>query len=66
MTGTTMIGGRFAYSPNLALSFTPPCWLVAAQRAWVRIAQSESFRTLMPIPQTQLIANPLLVQNPGY
>lgn len=26
----------------------------------------EAYRILMPIPQPQLDANPLLVQNPGY
>ena len=29
-------------------------------------AQSEPYKILMPIPQTQLNTNPLLVQNPGY
>jgi starch-binding outer membrane protein, SusD/RagB family len=29
-------------------------------------APSEPFRILMPIPITQMAANPLLVQNPGY
>lgn len=29
-------------------------------------AATEDFRILMPIPQTQLDANPLLCQNPGY
>jgi len=28
--------------------------------------QREPYRILMPIPQTQMDANPLLVQNPGY
>ena len=29
-------------------------------------AEDAPFRVLMPIPQTQMDANPLLVQNPGY
>lgn len=33
---------------------------------WYEKPQTEPFRILMPIPQTQLDANPLLVQNPGY
>lgn len=33
---------------------------------WTFKPQREPFRILMPIPQTQLDANPLLVQNPGY
>ena len=33
---------------------------------WQFKPQREPFRILMPIPQTQLDANPLLVQNPGY
>ena len=28
--------------------------------------QREPYRILMPIPQTQIGANPLLTQNPGY
>lgn len=34
--------------------------------AWTFKAASAPYRILMPIPQTQLDANPLLVQNPGY
>ncbi|HEV8266210.1 MAG TPA: RagB/SusD family nutrient uptake outer membrane protein [Gemmatimonadales bacterium] len=34
--------------------------------AWQFKAASAAHRVLMPIPQTQLDANPLLVQNPGY
>jgi len=33
---------------------------------WQFKPQREPYRILMPIPQTQLDANPLLVQNPGY
>jgi hypothetical protein len=33
---------------------------------WAYKAQSESFRILFPIPQTQRDANPNLAQNPGY
>ena len=33
---------------------------------WTFKAASAPYRILMPIPQTQLDANPLLVQNPGY
>jgi hypothetical protein len=35
-------------------------------QAWSFKPVSEPYRILMPIPQTQLDANPLLVQNPGY
>jgi starch-binding outer membrane protein, SusD/RagB family len=35
-------------------------------QAWTHKAQTEPYRILMPIPQTQMDANPLLVQNPGY
>lgn len=35
-------------------------------RAWSHKGESEPYRVLFPIPQTQLDANPLLVQNPGY
>jgi len=34
--------------------------------AWTFKPASAAYRVLMPIPQTQLDANPLLVQNPGY
>jgi hypothetical protein len=34
--------------------------------AWTFKPASSAFRVLMPIPQTQLDANPLLVQNTGY
>ncbi len=34
--------------------------------AWTHKNASESFRTIFPIPQTQLDANPNLQQNPGY
>ena len=34
--------------------------------AWYEKEQREPYRVLMPIPQTQLDANPMLVQNPGY
>lgn len=34
--------------------------------AWQFKSASSAHRVLMPIPQTQLDANPLLVQNPGY
>ncbi len=34
--------------------------------AWTFKAASAAFRVLMPIPQTQMDANPLLVQNAGY
>jgi starch-binding outer membrane protein, SusD/RagB family len=37
-------------------------WLAAG---WNK-TQDAAYRVLMPIPQTQLDANPLLVQNPGY
>jgi hypothetical protein len=33
---------------------------------WTFKLQREPYRILMPIPQTQLDANPMLVQNPGY
>src|SRR5687768_9824758 len=33
---------------------------------WQFKPQREPYRILIPIPQTQLDANPLLVQNPGY
>jgi hypothetical protein len=33
---------------------------------WFEKQQREPYRVLMPIPQTQLDANPLLTQNPGY
>jgi hypothetical protein len=35
-------------------------------RAWEHKPATEAHRILMPIPQTQLDANPLLTQNPGY
>jgi len=31
-----------------------------------KLTATETFRILLPIPQSQLDANPLLVQNPGY
>ena len=34
--------------------------------AWYEKEQREPYRVLMPIPQTQMDANPLLEQNPGY
>jgi hypothetical protein len=34
--------------------------------AWTFKPVTDPYRILMPIPQTQLDANPLLVQNPGY
>ena len=34
--------------------------------AWYEKEQQDPYRVLMPIPQTQLDANPLMVQNPGY
>jgi hypothetical protein len=34
--------------------------------AWFAKEQSEPYRILMPIPQTQIDGNPLLEQNPGY
>lgn len=34
--------------------------------AWYAKEQREPYRVLLPIPQTQLDANPLLEQNPGY
>lgn len=34
--------------------------------AWEFKSQTEPYRILMPIPQTQLDTNPELVQNPGY
>ena len=34
--------------------------------AWYEKPEQEPYRVLMPIPQTQLDANPLLEQNPGY
>ena len=37
-------------------------WTIASYEKPAR----EPYRVLMPIPQTQLDANPLLVQNPGY
>lgn len=33
---------------------------------WTHKDQREAYRVLMPIPQTQLDANPMLTQNPGY
>jgi hypothetical protein len=33
---------------------------------WTFKEQTEPYRILMPIPQTQMDANPSLVQNPGY
>ncbi|MBA3341607.1 MAG: RagB/SusD family nutrient uptake outer membrane protein [Gemmatimonadaceae bacterium] len=36
------------------------------QRAWFNKAVREPYRILMPIPQTQIETNPLLVQNAGY
>ena len=33
---------------------------------WWEKDQSQPFRTLFPIPQQQINANPALVQNPGY
>jgi starch-binding outer membrane protein, SusD/RagB family len=33
---------------------------------WFEKQQREPYRILMPIPQTQLDANPMLAQNPGY
>lgn len=35
-------------------------------QAWTHKDAREPFRILMPIPQTQRDANPLLAQNPGY
>jgi hypothetical protein len=35
-------------------------------QTWTHKEQSEPYRILMPIPQTQMDANPALVQNPGY
>ena len=35
-------------------------------QAWTFKPASAAYKILMPIPQTQLDANPLLVQNPGY
>jgi hypothetical protein len=35
-------------------------------RAWFNKPASEPHRILLPIPQTQIDANPLLTQNPGY
>ena len=35
-------------------------------KAWTLKAESESYRKLFPIPQSQIDANPNLVQNPGY
>ena len=34
--------------------------------AWGYKAASPPYKILMPIPQTQLATNPLLIQNPGY
>ncbi|MEX2110762.1 MAG: RagB/SusD family nutrient uptake outer membrane protein [Gemmatimonadaceae bacterium] len=34
--------------------------------AWTFKPVTDPYRILMPIPQTQLDANPMLVQNPGY
>ncbi|MBW3628415.1 MAG: RagB/SusD family nutrient uptake outer membrane protein [Gemmatimonadetes bacterium] len=34
--------------------------------AWYAKQQREPYRVLLPIPQTQVDANPLLEQNPGY
>ncbi len=34
--------------------------------AWTHKNESAPYRILMPIPQTQLDANPMLTQNPGY
>lgn len=34
--------------------------------AWHEKEPSEPYRVLMPVPQSQLDANPALVQNPGY
>ncbi|RMH68032.1 MAG: RagB/SusD family nutrient uptake outer membrane protein [Bacteroidetes bacterium] len=35
-------------------------------QAWAFKAESQPYRILFPIPQTQLDANPMLQQNPGY
>lgn len=35
-------------------------------RPWFNKAVTDPYRILMPIPQTQIETNPLLVQNPGY
>jgi starch-binding outer membrane protein, SusD/RagB family len=35
-------------------------------QAWWEKTNTQAHRVLMPIPQTQLDVNPLLVQNPGY
>ena len=35
-------------------------------QAWGFKAATEAHKVLMPIPQPQIDANPLLVQNPGY
>jgi hypothetical protein len=35
-------------------------------QAWAFKPASEAHKVLMPIPQSQLDANPLLTQNPGY
>src|SRR5918992_4398093 len=35
-------------------------------RAWFNKPVSAAHRILLPIPQTQIDANPLLEQNPGY
>ncbi|MEX1185752.1 MAG: RagB/SusD family nutrient uptake outer membrane protein [Gemmatimonadaceae bacterium] len=36
------------------------------QRAWFNKGVTDPYRILMPIPQTQIETNPLLVQNVGY
>lgn len=36
------------------------------QRTWFNKGVTQPFRILMPIPQTQIETNPLLVQNAGY
>lgn len=37
-----------------------------ASGVWFNKQAREAYRILMPIPQTQIETNPLLVQNPGY
>jgi hypothetical protein len=47
-------------------SFTAPHRMCSAAIAGCQKTQTEGFRILFPIPETQMQTNALLVQNPGY
>ena len=47
-------------------SFTTPHRMCSAVIPGCQKTQTEPFRILFPIPQTQMQTNSLLVQNPGY